>query len=128
MSTTRNTILLGLAVAAIGAPCAQAGTTPVWRHALEVRSTGLNREYGLGRFAVPASAGSAAQPAWLKALAIRGRAMNERYHLGTYAAPRHFIDGKKLGMLAASAAALLASGLVVIRRSRRAHSRVPTSA
>jgi hypothetical protein len=128
MSTTRKTIVLGLVIAAIGAPVAKADSTPAWRHALVVRSSGLDRAYHLGRFAVPASVGSTAQPAWLKALAMRGRAMNQRYHLGTYSAPRHRIDVKLYGLLAALAAALLAAGIVVIRIPRRSHSRIPTSA
>ena len=93
----RNTIGLALVVAAVGIPGANAGTTPTWRHALAVRSTELNREYHLGRFAVPATAGTTAKPAWLTALEARGRALNQRYSLGQYAAPRHGVDVEEVG-------------------------------
>jgi hypothetical protein len=127
MSRTRTMIVLGLAIASIGAPAAQAAAPSTWRHALEVRSTEMNREYHLGRFAVPASAASAAKPAWLMALEARGQSMNQQYRLGSYAEPRHRTAVKTYGALAALAAALL-TALVVVRTMRRTGSRLPTSA
>ena len=131
-TSIRNTIGLALVVAAVGIPGANAGTTPTWRHALAVRSTELNREYHLGRFAVPATAGTTAKPPWLKALQARGRALNQRYSLGQYSAPRHGADVKKwseIGVaLAAMVAALLTAVAFARRASRRAALRVPKSA
>lgn len=137
MSTTstrtgRRLIALALVISAVGVSGAQAGTTPQWRHALEVRSTALNQTYHLGRFAVPASAATNAKPAWLKALQRRGRALNQRYSLGDYAAPSQGVDVKTYLLSAAAAAALLAALLAAVvlarRPSRRAKQHVPTSA
>src|SRR3954471_2905398 len=129
---TRSTIGLALVVATVGVSAAHADTTPAWRHALAVRSDGLNREYHLGRFAVPASAATNATPTWLKALNARGRAMNQRYSLGQYAAPGHDVDVKKYAVvgvaLAAMFAALLAAGILVRRHSHRTVGSVPKSA
>jgi hypothetical protein len=131
-TSIRNTIGLALVVAAVGIPGANAGTEPTWRHALDVRSTELNREYHLGRFAVPATAGTTAKPPWLKALEARSRVLNQRYSLGQYTAPRHGVDVKKwtaIGVaLAAMVAALLTAVVLVRRASRRTAPRVPESA
>lgn len=128
MTRTRFAICLALVVAAVGAAGAQAETTPTWRHALEARSTGLNREYHLGRFAVPASAATDAKPAWLVALEARGQAMNKRYELGAYADSHRGIDLKIPALVAALAAALAVVGAAFVRGTRRRESRVPTSA
>jgi hypothetical protein len=129
---TRSTIGLALVVATVGVSAAHATTTPAWRHALDVRSVGLNREYHLGRFAVPATAGTTAKPPWIRAMEARGRALNQRYSLGQYAAPRHGVDVKKwaaIGVaLAAMVAALLTAVVLVRRASHRAAPRVPKSA
>jgi hypothetical protein len=131
MSTTRNTILLAVVIAAVGVPSASAGTTPTWRHALAARSEALNRDYHLGRFAVPAAAATNAQPAWLKALEARGRAMNQRYSLGTYSGSRSRVDVKTYVAIGAGIAALLAALAIVVaftRRTSRPKPRVPKSA
>jgi hypothetical protein len=131
MSTTRNTILLAMVIAAVGVPSAFAGTTPTWRHALAARSEALNRDYHLGRFAVPAAAATNAQPAWLKALEARGRAMNQRYSLGTYSGSRSRVDVKTYVAIGAGIAALLAALAIVVtftRRTSRPKPRVPKSA
>ncbi|HEY1512114.1 MAG TPA: hypothetical protein VGF66_00060 [Gaiellaceae bacterium] len=130
--TGRRTIALALVISAVGATGAHAGTTPQWRHALEVRSTALNETYHLGRFAVPASAATNAKPAWLEALEMRSRALNRRYTLGEYKAPRRGVDVKKyaaIGVaLAAMLAALVAAGVLVRRHTHRTVARVPKSA
>jgi hypothetical protein len=128
-ASTRTTICLTLVIAAVGIPGAHAGTTPAWQHALAVRSTALNREYHLGRFAVPASAATNAKPAWLTALEARGRAMNARYRLGSYAQPRgHRFDFETYAILATLLLAALIAVASVVRLARRAGSRVPESA
>ena len=104
-----TTIGLALVIATVGVPGANAAPTPTWRHALAVRSTALNREYRLGRFAVPATAGTTAKSAWLAALAARGRALNQRYSLGQYSAPRHGVDVKKYVAVGVALAAMLAA-------------------
>jgi hypothetical protein len=78
------TLVAGILVAAVVlVETAQAaGATPQWKRALAVRSNALDRQYGLGRFAVPASAGTSTPPAWMRALESRGQAMNAKYHLG----------------------------------------------
>jgi hypothetical protein len=127
-ASTRTTICLALATAAVWGPAAGAGTTPTWRHALEVRSTGLNREYHLGRFAVPASAATNAKPAWLRALEIRGRALNHHYRLGMYATPQRQVDVRTYAAVGALAAALSVGAALVLRATRRPAARVPGSA
>jgi hypothetical protein len=131
MSKTRNTILLAVVIAVVGVPSASAGATPTWRHALAVRSEARNRDYHLGRFAVPAAAATTATPAWLKALAARGRAMNQRYSLGTYAGSRSRVDVKTYAAIGVGIAALLAALTIAAafaRRTSRPKSRVPKSA
>jgi hypothetical protein len=128
MGKTRNTILLALVVAAVAVPTAQAGATPGWRQALAVRSEALNREYRLGRFAVPATAATNAKPAWLKALEARGRAMNQRYSLGAYSTPRKGIDVKTYAAVAALLAALTVAVALARRASHRPKRHVPKSA
>jgi hypothetical protein len=129
---TRSTISLALVVATVGISSAHADTTPAWHHALEVRSVGLNREYHLGRFAVPAAAATNSKSAWLMALEARGRAMNQRYSLGQYATPGHGVDVTTYvaaGVaLAAFLAALLTTVALLRRTSRRAGPGVPKSA
>jgi len=131
MSKTRNTILLAVVIAVVGVPSASAGATPTWRHALAVRSEARNRDYHLGRFAVPAAAATNAKPAWLKALEARGRALNQRYSLGTYAGSRNGVDVKTYVAIGAGIAALLAALAIVVaftRRTSRPKPRVPKSA
>ena len=118
---TRSTIGLALVVATVGVSAAHANTTPTWRHALAVRSVGLNQKYNLGRFAVPATAASRAKPTWLKALQARGRAMNQRYSLGQYAAPRHSVDVKKYAVVRDDIALLLRIGQVTSDLLSSAH-------
>jgi hypothetical protein len=131
MGKTRNTILLAVVIAAVSVPSASAGATPTWRHALTVRSEALNRDYHLGRFAVPAAAATNRKPAWLKALEARGRAMNQRYSLGTYARSHNRVDVKTYIAIGAGIAALLATLTIVVasaRRMSRPKPRVPKSA
>jgi hypothetical protein len=129
---TRSTIGLALVVATVGVSTADAETTPAWRHALAVRSDGLNREYHLGRFAVPATAATTIRPAWLTALEARSRALDQRYKLGQYNAPHRGVDVKKytaVGVaLAAMLAALIAAGVLIRRHSHRGVASVPKSA
>jgi hypothetical protein len=78
-----TTLVAGILVAAVVVVAtAQAAATPQWKWALALRSNALDRQYSLGRFAVPASAGTTTPPAWLRALESRGQAMNAKYHLG----------------------------------------------
>jgi hypothetical protein len=79
-----TTLVAGILVAAVVlVESAQAaGAPPQWKRALAVRSNALDRQYSLGRFAVPASAGTSTPPAWMRALESRGQAMNAKYHLG----------------------------------------------
>lgn len=127
-ASTRTTICLTLVIAAVGIPGAHAGTTPAWQHALAVRSTALNREYHLGRFAVPASAATNAKPAWLRALEERSRALDQKYRLGPYAAPAHHVDLRLYIALAALLAVALAAVVLGLRIVRRPVQRVPESA
>jgi ABC-type transport system involved in cytochrome c biogenesis permease subunit len=128
----RITLGLALLVATVSVSGAYANTTPAWRHALAVRSVGLNREYHLARFAVPATAASTAKPAWLTALEAHGRAMNYRYRLGAYASPRQHVDVRSYVAAGVGLAALLAAllaGVVLVRRtSRRVGPRATESA
>lgn len=70
--------------AAIGAGAAVTGTTPQWLDALDARSDALNREHGLGDYAVRRALG-APGPDWLQGLHSRSDAMNRYYGLGEYA-------------------------------------------
>ena len=87
-----------------------------WHRALSVGSTALDGKYHLGRFAVPASAGTATTPPWLAALEARGHALNKRYHLGPYASHPSGFDLGTFAAASAAAAALLAA-LLLVRRS-----------
>jgi hypothetical protein len=78
-----TTLVAGILVATVVVVAtAEAAATPQWKRALALRSNALDRQYSLGRFAVPASAGTTTPPAWLRALESRGQAMNAKYHLG----------------------------------------------
>ena len=69
---------------AIGAGAAVTGNTPPWLKALNERSEGLNREYGLGDHAERRQLG-APNPTWREALQARSEAMNRYYGLGEFA-------------------------------------------
>jgi hypothetical protein len=105
------TVVASILVAAVVlAETAQAApATPQWKRALAARSTALDRQYSLGRFAIPASAGTSTPPAWLRALDSRGQAMNARYHLGVdrVAVSGSGFDWRAAGIGAAFSAALL---------------------
>jgi hypothetical protein len=103
-------VVAGIVVAATAVvPVTQASPTPNWKQALAARSVALDRQYGLGRFAVPASVGTTTPPAWLTALELRGQAMNAKYHLGVDRVPTSHVgfDWGDAGIGAAASAALL---------------------
>jgi len=105
LATVVASILVAAVVLAETAQAAPA--TPQWKRALAARSTALDRQYSLGRFAIPASAGTSTPPAWLRALDSRGQAMNARYHLGVDRVAASGFDWRAAGIGAAFSAALL---------------------
>lgn len=108
-----TTLVAGILVAAVVLveSTQAAGATPQWKRALAVRSNALDRQYSLGRFAVPGSAGTATPPAWMRALESRGQAMNAKYHLGadrvTVSSVNGGFDWRDAGIGAAFSAAVL---------------------
>lgn len=70
--------------AALGAGAALTGAAPPWLEALNARSEGLNREYGLGDQARRVSLGNPGA-GWVEALNVRSDGMNRAYGLGRYA-------------------------------------------
>lgn len=78
-------IVAALLVAAIAIPTFAVGSVeqPAFQKALSARSDALNREYGLGRYARPATRATA--PGWMQGLIVRSDALNRRYGLGEYA-------------------------------------------
>jgi len=95
--------------------------TPAWERALRAESQALNREYHLGRYAIPAAAGATRTPDWLRALELRSAAMNKQEGLGRYAVALRASDPfswRDAGVGAGFSAALcllLAAGAVVLR-------------
>lgn len=67
------------------------GSEPQWLKALNARSEGLNKQYGLGEYATrPAYSDAseravASEPQWLKAMEARSEALNKQYGLGEFA-------------------------------------------
>ncbi|HEY0414833.1 MAG TPA: hypothetical protein VGC78_00485 [Gaiellaceae bacterium] len=119
-----------LALAVLAAAPAAGARPAAWQQALHARSVALDERYGLGRFAVPASAAVATTPAWLRALEVRGRAMNARYHLGAFEvrAPSTPFRWRDAAIGAAFTAALVLLAAAALLIARRAHPRVTSSA
>ncbi len=133
-STIRMRGVLGVVAAIVVLalpPVAGAGAAPAWKQALEARSSALDEQYHLGRFAVPASAATTTAPDWLRALEARGRAMNRQYHVGAFAVPSSgggFQWGDAAVGAGFAAAVLLLVAAAALAFSRRVHPRVTTSA
>jgi hypothetical protein len=80
---TRFAIGTGLILAVLAVPLglATAGTDqPGWRKALNARSEGLNRAYGLGNPTLRSL--SVASPGWQQGLRARSEGLNRAYGLG----------------------------------------------
>jgi hypothetical protein len=83
--TAIATVAAATVAVTIGVGTALTGDAPPWLEALNARSEGLNRQYGLGEYAQSEMRATEPTPAWLRALMIRSEALNQQYGLGTYA-------------------------------------------
>jgi hypothetical protein len=127
LSLNRGAITALVAAAAVTIPAAASSatttSTPAWLRALTARSVALDREYHLGRFAIPPAAGSTRTPAWLRALEVRSDAMNRRAGLGRYAAPVPTSAGFSwhdagIGAAFSAAVCLMLGGIAFLTRER----------